>query len=216
MFHFAFFCLVFQATSWLATFRDVVYRIYVEAELAIPFVPEWIWAYGSMFVVVLIAPIFLGPRSLLRLGIQCNGALLISCAVFLAFPGHLGFVREVPDAEPYRQLFEWLFATDRANNLFPSLHVSVSAICLAAYAWSVSSSILRAFLFAWLAAIMASTVLVHQHHLADVAGGVAVAWAVRRFLPMPARARAGLVASTPIAIDPLGPRSIGTSPQALP
>jgi membrane-associated phospholipid phosphatase len=169
----------------MAQWRDTRYALYVGAELAIPFMPVWIWAYASMAPVVVAPPLFLGVARLKRLGWQCTAALLFSCACFLAFPSELGFVREVPDAQPYRQVFEWLFASDRANNLVPSLHVSVSALCLAAFALATPYAPARAVLWAWLAFIMASTVLVHQHHLLDVASGVAVAWLVARLLPLP-------------------------------
>lgn len=182
--HLVFFCAVFQSSSWLAAQRAVRYRLYLGQELAIPFAPTWIWAYASMAAVIVVPPLFLGTARLKRLGLQVLTALLVSCVVFVAFPGELGFVRVVPDTPPYDTLFTWLFASDRDNNLAPSLHVSVCMICIAAFANATRSKAGRAALWTWLAAIMASTVMVHQHHLLDVASGFALGMLIRLLLPL--------------------------------
>ena len=65
-------------------------------------------------------------------------------------------------------------------NLVPSLHVAFAAICALAYARARGAAAALVF-GTWAAAIAASTVLLHQHHLVDVATGLALAaWAERR------------------------------------
>lgn len=191
--HLLFFCAVFQAASWLAEQRSVRYRLYFPGELDIPFWPSWIWVYASMLVVVVIPPFFLGVAQVKRLGMQCQAALLAACACFLLFPAELGFVRAIPSEMPYDLIYACLFAADRGNNLVPSLHVAVSTLCLPAYAGVTTSFPGRLALWSWLGAIVASTLLVHQHHLVDVVCGLALAFLVRRWMPLPAVRRASML-----------------------
>jgi membrane-associated phospholipid phosphatase len=64
---------------------------------------------------------------------------------------------------------------DLPHNLVPSLHVTFSALILFSL---IDASVLFAAklaLSAWLILICLSTLLVHQHHLLDVAAGLLVA-----------------------------------------
>lgn len=73
------------------------------------------------------------------------------------------------------QLVRFIYAHDQPYNDFPSLHVAGSALCAAAYfRWRKLYGYLSLPL---VLAIIASTVLIRQHVLADVAGGLALAWA---------------------------------------
>jgi membrane-associated phospholipid phosphatase len=65
---------------------------------------------------------------------------------------------------------------DAPHNLVPSLHISYSALILAALRTPSAPGWVHALLLGWLGLIAVAVVLVHQHHLADVAGGFAVAW----------------------------------------
>ena len=66
-----------------------------------------------------------------------------------------------------------MYAGDQPYNDFPSLHTSLSTI-VAVHWWRVDR---RAGLAAgaWTLLIVASTVLIHQHYLADLAGGLILA-----------------------------------------
>lgn len=183
--HLLIFAAVFNAASWLAAWRGAQVRLYLPQELAIPFQPTWIWVYASMALVIAVPPLFLGEAKLVRLGLQCLAALLVAAAFFILFPAELGHVRTMPVDFPYDYIFSWLFETDRPNNLVPSLHVAISTLCIAAFAEVSSSRTLRIALLGWLAAIVISTILVHQHHLFDAATGCVLAWIVRRALPFP-------------------------------
>jgi membrane-associated phospholipid phosphatase len=180
--YFAAYVIFFNLTSWIGALHGSVGHFYLPVELGIPFSPVWIWAYASMFVAIAVPPLFLGEAQLKRLGLQSLAVLLIASACFVVFPAELGFMREVPDASPYRQIFAWLFAIDRPNNLVPSLHVAISTLCIAGFIEATTSFLGRLALWGWLVAITASTVLVHQHHLIDVATGMALAYGVRRCL----------------------------------
>jgi membrane-associated phospholipid phosphatase len=131
-----------------------------------------------MYLLFIVPPFFLRPDQLRRLGRELVTSTIIAGLVFLAFPAHLGFPRALPEDEFYAQLFRGLFSVDQPFNLVPSLHVVFStAICLALL--ESAKRMLRAGLLIWLALLMASTILVHQHHLVDVATGFLLALLVR-------------------------------------
>jgi membrane-associated phospholipid phosphatase len=67
-----------------------------------------------------------------------------------------------------------VYSLDGPYNDFPSLHTSLSAII--AVQWLGFHRRTGAVVTVWCSLIVASTVLIHQHYLADVAGGLAVAW----------------------------------------
>ncbi len=65
-----------------------------------------------------------------------------------------------------------VYASDQPYNDFPSLHTSLSTI-VAIHWWRIDR---RAGwgAAAWSVLIIASTLLIHQHYLADVGGGLAL------------------------------------------
>ncbi|SIR60927.1 hypothetical protein SAMN05880592_1394 [Bosea sp. TND4EK4] len=176
--------VVFNLTSWIAALRRSKVSLYLPPELGIAFSPVWIWPYASLLLVIVVPALFLGEIRLKRLGQQSMAVLIVASACFVLFPAELGFTRSLPDEAPYRQIFTWLFAMDRPNNLVPSLHVALSTLCIVAFAEAIVSPVGRFALWVWLGMIAAATVLVHQHHLLDVASGFALACGVRRWLPL--------------------------------
>ncbi len=169
---------IYPTTNWLTGLRDYHYSLFFSLELRAPFVPEFIWLYLSMYVLFALPPFFLNPPELKRLARELIVATGISGMVFLLFPAQLGFTRTLPGDEFYRGIFQALFSVDQPFNLVPSLHVVYTmAIGLAVMARAGSG--LRVLLSAWLVLIVASTILVHQHHLLDVIAGVMLALLMR-------------------------------------
>ena len=78
-----------------------------------------------------------------------------------------------------------VYAGDNPYNDFPSLHTSLSTII--AIAWWRTDRRLGIVAGAWTALIVASTVFVKQHYVADVAAGLLLAWGAswlsKRVLP---------------------------------
>lgn len=165
--------------NWLTSLRARPWHLYLPAELAIPFVPQLVWAYLSMYLLFPL-PLFVLPQERMpTLGKQLIAGALVSAALFLLLPAELGFPRAVPAAAPYGAIFAGVFRVDRPYNLVPSLHVIFSAAIALACADAVRRPA-RAALLAWLAVIVASTVLIHQHHLLDVGAALAVVFVLRR------------------------------------
>jgi membrane-associated phospholipid phosphatase len=170
---------VYPAMNWLTSLRARPWHLYLPAELAIPFVPQFVWAYLSMYLLFLLPPFLIPLARMPLLGKQLIAGSLVSAALFLLLPAELGFPRAVPASAPYDAIFASVFRIDRPYNLVPSLHVIFSTAIALACA-DVLRPAARAALLAWLAVIVVSTLLVHQHHLLDVAAALAVVFVLRR------------------------------------
>jgi hypothetical protein len=164
---------VYPSANWLTSQRNDLLPLYFPGELALPFVPQLIWIYLSMYVLFLLPPFFLTSEELPHLGKQLIAGTIICGTIFLLFPASLGFDRVLPDTPPYDQLFAVIFQLDHPHNLVPSLHVVFSA-CIILAVSSKLKTWASGLLMIWLIAILASTLLIHQHHLLDVAAGLAL------------------------------------------
>ena len=173
------FFAVYPTMNWLASQRSTPFHLFVPAELDVPFVPQFIWAYLSMYLLFAIPPVFLGASQLRALGRQLIAGTLVSGLLFLLFPAQLGFARTVPAEALYAGIYAAMFSMDRPYNLVPSLHIVFSAAIALACA-DVTGPAARAVLRGWLAVIAASTLLVHQHHVLDVAAAFALVFLLRR------------------------------------
>jgi membrane-associated phospholipid phosphatase len=170
---------VYPAMNWITSLRTNPLHLYLPLELRIPFIPQFIWAYLSMYVLFLMPPLFIPAANMPALGKQLIAGSLVSAVVFLILPAELGFVRVVPPRAPYAVIFTSVFGVDRPCNLVPSLHVIYSSAIVLACA-DFARPALRAGLLLWLVVIVASTVFVHQHHLLDVAAALAIVYILRR------------------------------------
>jgi membrane-associated phospholipid phosphatase len=96
-------------------------------------------------------------------------AILIGGIGFLLLPSQ-------PAYGPPGDLGAWAWMyrfADQINltyNMAPSLHVALSVCCVAVFARRASGFV-ALLLWAWAAAIAASTLLTHQHHLLDAVTG---------------------------------------------
>lgn len=170
---------VYPAMNWFTSLRARPWHLYAPAELAIPFVPQLVWVYLSMYALFAL-PAFVLPASRMpALGKQLIAGAVISAVCFLLLPAELGFARQLPGSAPYDAVFAGMFRLDRPYNLVPSLHVIFSAAIALACAGVVRPAA-RVALLAWLVVLIASTVLVHQHHLIDVGAALAIVLVLRR------------------------------------
>lgn len=178
-------CIVFFSiyplSNWLSSQRVAVLHLYLRAELGVPLIPAFIWAYLSLYVLFLVPPFLLSAEATQKLGRRLVAATLLSGLVFLIFPATLGFSRSLPDDSLYRPIFSALFSLDQPHNMAPSLHVVYSALILFALAATTTRRHLQAFWWLWLILLCSSTLLVHQHHLIDVVTGLLAATAFRQW-----------------------------------
>ena len=169
------FIVVYGACNWMTSQRNDLLHLYFEWELAIPFTPAMVWVYLSLFALFPLPAFAMRAAELDTLGRRLCFATLVSAAFFLLLPARLGFERpaNVPDHE---LAFGFIYLLDLPHNLVPSLHIAWSGLILGALR-AESPSWLRRALEAWFALICAAVVLVHQHHVLDVIGGVLVGYA---------------------------------------
>lgn len=166
---------LYAGCSWLGDGLPK-HHLYLAWECQIPLVP-WaalVYLSISLMLIPLLRTFPTFPRLwpvALTLALQQGVAAL--CFVLLPLEG--GYPSQpVP---PGWSGWLWQLSNQLAlrHNYFPSLHVAL--------AWTAVLVISRERgqmqwgLLAWAAAIALSTLLVHQHHLIDIAGGVLLAWA---------------------------------------
>ena len=142
--------------------------------------PAWIVVYFSILAVFVLPLFALDERGSVLLTKRVAVATLLSGLCWLLFPAELGF--PLPhDASGFQPIFDAIYLVDRPYNLVPSLHVSYSVLILGS-AMRVSGTRGSLLLGAWLALICLSVLLVHQHHVADVLGGLLVGYLCFRWV----------------------------------
>lgn len=169
---------IYPTMNWLTGLREQHFSLYLDRELSLPFVPELIWVYLSMYLLFAMPPFFLDVFELKRLSKELIAGTLLAGLVFMFLPARLGFSRRIPDSPLLGPLYEEIFKLDQPFNLVPSLHVVYSAAIVFAVVGQAGIRY-RLFFGAWLALITVSTLLVHQHHLLDVVAGLALAVSMR-------------------------------------
>ncbi len=174
---------LYPLVNWLTGVRASTFGLYLDSERTIPFLPVWIWAYLSINLLFLLPPLFMRAADMPLLGKRMLVATVSGCLIFLLLPARLGFERVVPGDGLYRTVFGGLFQADGPHNLVPSLHVTYASLCILSFQAAAREWRTRVAWGLWLVTIMASTVLVHQHHLLDVASGLALAVLICVWIP---------------------------------
>jgi len=105
----------------------------------------------------------------------------IACTIFLLFPGEMGFSR-TENIQDFTSLFEALHIIDKPHNLYPSLHITFSTISAYVLINQTKQKLFQALLILWVFIISLSVILVHQHHLFDIATGFVLAWITLKFV----------------------------------
>jgi membrane-associated phospholipid phosphatase len=171
-----FYVLFFPAyfgTRHLIPAHAATWQLFFEWETSIPLVPWMIWPYLSLYSLFCVPLFQATAEEIEALAKRTAFVLVVGGICFVILPGRIGFPK-VDDLGMHQALFDLLRAFDQPGNLVPSLHVTFSMLILHAAA-QVATSRLRAFYIAWLCAMLVSVVAVHQHHLIDVAVGIALA-----------------------------------------
>lgn len=174
------FAVVFYGADALAAWRGNGHVAMFGWEVAVPYLP----AAWPVYFSVLALPFL--PLALCRDAAEVRrwerrmaACVLAAGAVFVAWPTVPGYA--AADAGGWWP-FAWLAArVSGRGNLLPSLHVAFTAVTVHAV-WPRAGRVARAGLAAWAALLVASVLLTHQHHLADVLAGAALAAAASRAL----------------------------------
>ena len=158
------------------------HKLYLEIEKDIPQVPGMILFYESYSLLILLSFICAkSPKNIRALSITMMVSSLIACAIFLLFPGELGFSRTM-NIQGYESMFEALHRMDKPHNLYPSLHITFSAISAFTLLRNTQKKRMQVLLILWVMMISLSVILTHQHHLFDIATGFVLAWITLKFV----------------------------------
>ena len=177
------FCgVLYLSTNSLAETSHSYHRLYLECEKDIPQVPGMIIFYKSYFLLVLLSFIRAkSPNSLRSLSITMMVSSAIACTIFLLFPGEMGFSR-TDNIQGFEFLFEAMHIMDKPHNLYPSLHITFSTISAFALIKQTKHKLIHALLILWVFTISLSVILVHQHHLFDIATGFVLGCITLKFI----------------------------------
>jgi membrane-associated phospholipid phosphatase len=174
----ALFAVVYGGCNWLTAHRSGVGHYYFAWELDIPLMPRMIWLYHSIIILFLM-PMFVFTREqVTAIGRAFAAVTVAGGACFLLFPGVAGFARPDYANEPGLQAlaFRILYHADNIHNVMPSLHVAYCTLVILSLQRQLQGRV-RWLFWAWLLAIVTSTVLVHQHHLIDLPTGALLGYA---------------------------------------
>jgi membrane-associated phospholipid phosphatase len=165
-------------------------RIFLETPLdrALPVVPIFAIPYVSLIPYIgvsLIVFLFCRVRVYRSAALTMIIVWFISYAFYFFLQSYIARPA-ITGTDPFSGIIRTIYASDRPYNDFPSLHTSLSTI-IAIHWWRFDRRIgIPAAI--WTALIVASTVLVKQHYLADLAGGLALAAVTSLFVMRATRA----------------------------
>lgn len=172
--------LAYGGADWVAGLHSFRVRIHLDAELSIPFVPAFVLVYLSISPLFLMSPFVLRSRRQLQaLALALAVVTGVAAGSFLVMPAAPAYPPQ--DAGGWTWLVQFARRVALRHNMVPSLHVTMSCVTLAAYAQHCGR-LGKWLLAGWASLIALSTLLTHQHHLVDVAGGFLLAWAGYRLV----------------------------------
>jgi membrane-associated phospholipid phosphatase len=161
-------------------------RIFLQTPLdrALPVVPVFAIPYVSLIpyiAISLLAFLFVRVRVYRSAAITMIIVWFISYACYFFLQSYIARPN-ITGTDTFSAMIRSVYAGDRPYNDFPSLHTSLSTI-IAIHWWRIDRRVGIAAAI-WTALIVMSTVLVKQHYLADVAGGlplgIVTSWLVIR------------------------------------
>ena len=169
-----FFALIYGVGDYLHRTADTTRDISTGIDRMIPFIPQLAIIYLLISPLMMAAPFVMKtPERLLPFGVALAVELIVALAIYYAFPTNVPPVSYDPNGlfGSLMSLADWI---NLDGNCFPSLHVALVVSAAWAYAPYLSPR-LRFAVFILAALIVASTLLLHQHVLADVISGMALA-----------------------------------------
>ncbi len=182
---FAWFAFVYAGVDYLTGLHQYRVPLYLDAELAIPLIPATTLFYNSLHVIYSLAPFILRTRPEMHsLVLVWFLMTLVGGIVFLIIPFEPGFLPpDSSDMGMWQGMFEFADNANLRFNCCPSLHVAWAVATIDIYARSARRTG-RILLATWSAGICLSTLLLHQHHVIDVIGGLALGlWGSRLLYP---------------------------------
>ena len=169
------FQLLYAIASGDYSTRSRYFDVSLPVDALAPFLPLWSLAYVSIGPLLMVAALALRkPERTLPLLAALLIQLIVGFLCFLAFPVATMPVPAVVMTEFEAAVFSIADGINLTGNMMPSLHVAF-AISAAWVAAPKVGTVAQFALWAWAAAICASTWLIHQHWVLDIVGGAMLA-----------------------------------------
>ncbi|MBR2565029.1 MAG: phosphatase PAP2 family protein [Paenibacillus sp.] len=192
-------CIPLQGLIYMflgSTAGPELFYNYAWIDTKIPFIKEFIIPYVSWMPILYLSFLYLGLTDkplFWRTLIIYNVGVMAANVCFVVFPSYVPRP-EVTGTDLSSMLVQFIYSNDAPVNCFPSVHclTSYMLIIILNRQMNVKPTV-RIFASIWLWLIIASTVLVKQHSLLDVVGGIAFAeaayWTVHVFAKRLAQTR---------------------------
>jgi fatty acid desaturase len=182
------FMMTYGAGSYLSEHALIKYDLTTNFDRMFPFVPAFAVFYLCVGPLMLAAPFILkSPERLLPFGVTLVAEMLLALACYVAFPVSAPTV-PVPTSGIFAVLFSLADTINLEGNNLPSLHIALSVSAVWAYAPFLSVK-MKALAFLLATLIVASTMLLHQHVIADVGAGLLLAAFAMAFVYPAAKSR---------------------------
>jgi membrane-associated phospholipid phosphatase len=169
--------IIYGGASWFTGLHDYRIRLGWNEDSYIPFLPEMAVIYLSLFPMIWLSLFILPtPADIKQFAVTFAWLFVVSGIGFLIFPGRTYSPAEsaIGLIQPVFEFADWI---NLEHNYLPSLHVGMAVVCAYAYGRQFPRRV-AFFFWAWAAAVALSTLLTHQHYLADVVAGGVVGWLV--------------------------------------
>ncbi|MBR9977514.1 MAG: phosphatase PAP2 family protein [Bacteroidetes bacterium] len=161
-------------TGWIGTQRGAAFDPALQVDQLWPFVPEAVFVYLLAYIIVV--ALFFIRRSAAFLDYAYLNFIIMNLLAFFMFallpaagPSRSDLPGEVP------AILAFMFELDVQWNAFPSLHVANPVLITLLSFRERGVDRVSIGLLAIAVAISVSTLLVRQHYLLDVIGGIALA-----------------------------------------
>jgi membrane-associated phospholipid phosphatase len=183
LFNWLVFGLCYPASHVIAARSAVQHSVALPPDAVLPFWPWMIVPYAtSALFFVLVFLLVPGGEQLRVASRRIALATVTAALIFAVFPARFTLVRPALDHPFLAAAYGFLDRVDQPYNQLPSLHVAYCLLFWLALR-SQAAGWRRIALAGWLALVAISTLFTWQHHVADVAAGLAlgaaVAWLVR-------------------------------------
>ena len=151
---------------------------------AVPFRPAWVYAYLSLYLMLIFPPLF-ADRAEQLVRYTVGAAVMFGTATLVFFAWPVRYPRPpLPDVPP--GVYRLLTTIDQPVNSIPSLHAGLVAYTLffAARTFGELRPGVRGTLLTvgvvWGAVILYATLATKQHYLADLPPGALLGWVAHR------------------------------------
>lgn len=175
------FFVIYGGCNYIASLREHRYQLYWAIEKKIPFVPQSIVVYLSIFLIFILPVFYVDKRRTLALAKAFVATLLVAGIFFIALPAELAHPR--PDTVTFLpDMFTMLYTFALPHNLMPSLHIAFTVLFLrVCISLEMDRRLITLYLF-WGTLLFISVLIMRQHQLIDIPTGALLGWMAYRFI----------------------------------